>query len=127
MGACPWRVSGKQTTLTLPATHCLEEEAELSYRYDTVAANVRAYEGQLLRLGREWGTGRLPCTGYSAEPRRRNDPGGKRVGKNVPGREWHVKSPVVRRDMDTWKTYRGHRWMQPGEASRAKGVGVGVD
>ena len=37
------------------------------------------------RLGRERGTGRLPCTGYSAEPRRRNDPGGKRVGKNVPG------------------------------------------
>ena len=45
------------------------------------------------RLGRERGTGRLPCTGYSAEPRRRNDPGGKRVGKNVPGGEGHVKRP----------------------------------
>lgn len=103
-------VVSRPPSLFLPLT--VEGEAELSYRYDTVAANVRAYEGQLLRLGREWGTGRLPCTGYSAEPRRRNDPGGKRVGKNVPGREWHVKSPVVRRDMDMWKAYRSHRWQK---------------
>ena len=59
-------VVSRPPSLFLPLT--VEGEAELSYRYDTVAANVRAYEGQLLRLGREWGTGRLPCTGYQQSP-----------------------------------------------------------
>lgn len=46
-----------------------------------------------------WGDGREAplCTKYSAQTRRRDIPGGKRMGKNVPGRERHVKRPCGRR------------------------------